>query len=301
MMPSQRTAQCPKRRFPKASNLSPYPLSDPTGRKMRSKECEVPRTALRNGKREGRLLRSGGGTIGGVVELVGRHLRSFFSECVVRECKFTSSLELLTNLLVDNSLAVALAICIPRVPGFSFNAQTPLSNATSSTLPFAFSRTPANFTFPALLNIQIDTHSNVIPMHISKLHTDIYDINTDVKVGEGDLEGGMTIGAKKFQPVSVPVVFSYIAPNASDTTCESSLFLFGPPFSLPPVSLDPRLLWKFFLFYYSFIRPLGFAWLGLGRVCHLVMGLAGGRWARSFGRSVEWDLHFLPRVYFTRE
>jgi len=104
------------------------------------------------------------------------------------------------------------------VPGFSFNAQTPLTNATGSSLPFEISRIPANFTFPALLNIQIDTHSNVIPMHISKLHTDIYDVNTDVKVGEGDIPGGMTIAAKKFQPVTLPVVFTYAAVNASDTT-----------------------------------------------------------------------------------
>lgn len=115
-------------------------------------------------------------------------------------------------------LAVVLAITLPRVPGFSFNGQTPLSNATHSDLPFEFSRTPANFTFPALLNIQMDTHSNVISMHVSKLHADIYDLSTDVKVGEGDIPSGITIGAKLFQPVSVPVVFTYVATNSSDQT-----------------------------------------------------------------------------------
>lgn len=116
------------------------------------------------------------------------------------------------------ALAVVLAITIPRVPGFSFNAQTPLSNDTHSQGPFEFQRTPANFSFPALLNLQLDTHSNVIPLHLTKLHADIFDLGTDVKVGQGDIPNGMTIGPNKFQPVTVPVVFSYVAVNTSDQT-----------------------------------------------------------------------------------
>jgi hypothetical protein len=96
-----------------------------------------------------------------------------------------------------------------------------LSNNNHSSTPIQFSRVPANFTFPAILNIQIDTSGNVIPLHINSLHAEVYDLNTDVQVGEGDIaKGGMTIGAKEYKDVGVPVVFSYVATNDSDQTCE---------------------------------------------------------------------------------
>lgn len=114
-------------------------------------------------------------------------------------------------------IGIVLAITLPRVPGFSFNAEKPLTNSTASTLPTEFSRDPANFTFPALINIQIDTSSNIIPLTIKHIHADVFDLDTDVKIGSGDY-GKLTIPAKAFKPLSVEVLFNYIAPNDTDTT-----------------------------------------------------------------------------------
>ena len=55
----------------------------------------------------------------------------------------------------------------------------------------------------------------------------MYDLNTDVLVGAGDLpKGGITIGANQFKDISVPVVFTYVATNDTDQTCEFC-FVFG--------------------------------------------------------------------------
>ncbi|GJE92613.1 hypothetical protein PsYK624_087680 [Phanerochaete sordida] len=118
------------------------------------------------------------------------------------------------------AVGIVLVFVIPRVPDFQINQQDPLQTATGSfnkTIPAEFSRAPANFSFPASTDLQIDTHSNFLPLKFESLHADVYDLTTDRQVGTGDL-GSMTFPAKAFTPLSLPLNFSYVASNDSDQT-----------------------------------------------------------------------------------
>lgn len=122
------------------------------------------------------------------------------------------------------SVAVTLIFVLPREPGFQINADVPLTNASSAfnkTIPTEFSRAPANFSFPGAADLRIDTHSNYLPIHLHKLHADVFDMQTNELVGTGDI-ASMTFSAKKFTPLSFPLNFSYIATNDSDQTCKSN-------------------------------------------------------------------------------
>jgi len=109
--------------------------------------------------------------------------------------------------------ASLLLFTIPRVPGFAFNGDTPLSGSGS----VEFSRTPANFSFDTNLNLQIDTHSNFLPLKIDSLHAQVFESDTDNKVAEGDL-GSKTLPAKAFNMVALPVRFNYTGVNDTDQT-----------------------------------------------------------------------------------
>ncbi|CAE6442788.1 unnamed protein product [Rhizoctonia solani] len=114
-------------------------------------------------------------------------------------------------------IGVLLAIFIPRVPGFGFQGDMPLNVTTDGGNP-QFSRIPANFSFDALVSLQVNTNSQVVlPLHFNNIHATIYDVTTSRQVAEGDL-GGYTVPAKAFSQVKVPVKFSYEAGNASDVT-----------------------------------------------------------------------------------
>jgi len=110
-------------------------------------------------------------------------------------------------------IALILAFTIPRVPGFAVNGQTPLSGGSN----VQFSRTPANFSFDTTLNLQIDTHSNFIPLHFNKIHAEVFDSDTDRKVAQGDVSA-QTFPAKAFNTFKFPLTFNYTAFNTSDQT-----------------------------------------------------------------------------------
>ena len=120
------------------------------------------------------------------------------------------------------STGILLAFLIPRVPKFEFNQDTPLSTATGDfnrSIPTRFLVAPANFSFPAYAELQVDTGSNFIPLRFTHLNALIFDLQTSVQVGTGDLYG-VTVPAKKFTKIQVPMNFSYVADNSSDITCK---------------------------------------------------------------------------------
>lgn len=111
---------------------------------------------------------------------------------------------------------------IPRVPGFQFNADRPLTNSSSEfnkTVPTYFNRFPANFSFPGTAQLQLDTGSSYIPVHVRDMRADVYDLQTSMHIATGSVPA-MTLGAKKFIPLLLPLNFSYVATNTSDQTCE---------------------------------------------------------------------------------
>lgn len=78
---------------------------------------------------------------------------------------------------------------------------------------------PANFSFPAYADFEVNTGSNFIPLKITHLNALVFDLDTDNKVGNGDMYG-LSLPAKKFVNLQVPVNFSYVADNRSDITCQ---------------------------------------------------------------------------------
>jgi hypothetical protein len=122
---------------------------------------------------------------------------------------------------------------IPRVPDFQINQQTPIIQASGSfnkSIPVYFNRAPANFSFPAEADLQIDTNSNFLPLAINNLQAQIFDLQTSRQVAAGNL-GKMTFPAKQFSQLSVPLNFSYVATNDSDQTCmcqRHQTFVYSP-------------------------------------------------------------------------
>lgn len=72
--------------------------------------------------------------------------------------------------------------------------------------------------------MQVDTGSNFIPLKITHLNAEVFDLDTDHKVGTGDTYG-LSLAAKKFVNIQVPLNFTYVADNSSDITCNVSFFL----------------------------------------------------------------------------
>ena len=123
-----------------------------------------------------------------------------------------------------------LAFLIPRVPDFQINQDEPLAQATgdfNKSVPVYFNRAPANFSFPAQADLQIDTHSNFLPLTFTKLHAEVFDLETSRQIAVGDL-GHMTFPAKQFTQLSVPLNFSYVASNTSDQTCKWPKIVYRP-------------------------------------------------------------------------
>jgi len=118
---------------------------------------------------------------------------------------------------------ILLAFLIPRVPKLGFSQSSPLSPATgdwNSSIPTQFLSFPANFSFPAFAELQVDTGANFIPLKLTHMNALIYDLQTDAKVGNGDVYD-ITFPAKKFTQIQVPMNFSYTADNSSDLTWAS--------------------------------------------------------------------------------
>lgn len=124
------------------------------------------------------------------------------------------------------SVGITLVFTIPRAPGFQFNQDKPLTNASvafNKTVPTEFSRAPANFSFPASADLQIDTSSNYLPLTFKSIHATIFDLTTLRQVATGDM-GHMTLPAKQQIPIFIPLNFTYVATNDSDATCTFTAF-----------------------------------------------------------------------------
>jgi hypothetical protein len=130
------------------------------------------------------------------------------------------------------SIGIILALVIPRVPNFSINGSTPLTSATgffNQSISAQFSRAPANFTFPANIQLQVDTTSNFLPLVFKHMDAQVYDLDSFRLVGTGHMNR-TKFPAKKFVDIQMPLNFSYVATNDSDLTCQSifSYFFFLP-------------------------------------------------------------------------
>ncbi|QRW06507.1 hypothetical protein RhiLY_05506 [Ceratobasidium sp. AG-Ba] len=114
-------------------------------------------------------------------------------------------------------IGILLAILLPRVPGFGFLGEAPLSAAPDGGNP-VFLRSPANFSFDAFVDLQVNTNSQIVlPLHFNDIKATIYDVTTSRLVATGHL-GGYSVPAKAFSEIKLPVTFSYEASNSSDTT-----------------------------------------------------------------------------------
>ncbi len=119
-----------------------------------------------------------------------------------------------------DSIGIVLAFTIPRVPSFTINNDSPLANATGDwekKVDTYFNRAPANFSFPAFADLEVYTGSNYLPLTFSHVYAEVYDLNTNRQVASGDL-GHKTIPAKTFTQLLLPLNFTYVASNDSDTT-----------------------------------------------------------------------------------
>ncbi|EMD39611.1 hypothetical protein CERSUDRAFT_46114 [Gelatoporia subvermispora B] len=118
------------------------------------------------------------------------------------------------------AVGITLAFTIPRVPSFEVNSNAPLTNASgsfNSSIPTEFSRVPANFSFPAIAQLQADTNSNYLPLDIKNIHASVFDLDTSRQIGFGDT-GHLKLPANAFPLVNIPLNFSYVASNDSDQT-----------------------------------------------------------------------------------
>jgi len=122
-----------------------------------------------------------------------------------------------------------LAFALPRVPSFALDDGAPLINVTTgsfaNSIPFVFSRAPANFTFPAFAQLDLNTQSSYVPIAFTKIAALVYDLETNQQVGTGGLLAEKTVPAKAFPKIELPLNFSYIATNDTDQTCENAFRL----------------------------------------------------------------------------
>ncbi|KAG6337378.1 hypothetical protein ID866_1701 [Astraeus odoratus] len=117
-------------------------------------------------------------------------------------------------------IAITLAITIPRVPALSFDGSSPLTAATGSfneSVPTEFNRSPANFSFPAYAEIQVDTTSNIIPLTFNSIEAQIWYPSTSMQIGTGYF-GKKTLPAKSYPVIEMPLNFTYVATNDTDPT-----------------------------------------------------------------------------------
>ena len=137
---------------------------------------------------------------------------------LIFDCAIVQWLNWLIN--YNNSVGIALGICLPRVPAFSFNSVSPLLNGTAPPETI-FSRSPANFSFAAKLDLKVNTDSNILPLKLKHINAEIFDSNTNERVATGTMSA--TIPGKSIQEIQLPLNFTYLASNDSDTTCKAAL------------------------------------------------------------------------------
>jgi hypothetical protein len=117
-------------------------------------------------------------------------------------------------------IAITLIFVIPRVPDFALNGSNPLTSGTgwyNQSITAQFSRAPANFSFPANIQLQVDTHSNYLPLVFKHLEAQVYDLSSFRVIGSGHMNR-TKLPAKQFIDIQMPLNFSYVATNDSDLT-----------------------------------------------------------------------------------
>ena len=116
-------------------------------------------------------------------------------------------------------IGVTLAVCLPRVPSVSplSNFLSQQSGSWNDSIPTAFSIAPANFSFAAYAGLQISTSSNVIPMSFNSISAQVWDGTTNMQIGTGQY-GKLTIPAKTFYQLQLPLNISYVGSNDTDPT-----------------------------------------------------------------------------------
>lgn len=115
---------------------------------------------------------------------------------------------------------IILAFTIPRVPSFTISENTPLLTATgtwNASMPTSFSRAPANFSFPAYADLEVDATSNFLPLKFTHLNAQVLDLDSNAQVGLGNVYSH-TVPGKVFTRLLLPLNFTYVATNDSDTT-----------------------------------------------------------------------------------
>ncbi|KAI0027935.1 hypothetical protein K488DRAFT_90283 [Vararia minispora EC-137] len=118
------------------------------------------------------------------------------------------------------AIGIVLAFTIPRVPAFLFNSDQPLQAASgwwNGSIPTQFSPSPANFSFPAIVDLQVNTGSNFLPLTFTHVDGIVYDLNSFRQVATGHLNK-TTVPAKTFTTLQMPLNFTYSAVNNSDAT-----------------------------------------------------------------------------------
>ncbi|KAF5362878.1 hypothetical protein D9758_007018 [Tetrapyrgos nigripes] len=142
---------------------------------------------------------------------------------------FTKKMLVIVVFVVCVIVGIILAFTIPRVPSFFLNSDSPFANASTissdfaSSIPIHFERLPANFSFPAYADMEINTDSNYLPLHFNKLSGSVFDSETGKMVATGDMSidgggQGYTIPAKETTRVVLPLNFTYLATNFTDPT-----------------------------------------------------------------------------------
>ena len=69
----------------------------------------------------------------------------------------------------------------------------------------------------------MNTQDNFLSVHFSKIKAKVYDSETDEVVAKGET-GSMTLPAKQYPTVQIPLLFEYSASNDTDTTCTHAIF-----------------------------------------------------------------------------
>ncbi|EJD50892.1 hypothetical protein AURDEDRAFT_112016 [Auricularia subglabra TFB-10046 SS5] len=147
----------------------------------------------------------------------GEH--GFFGGCLTRK----TLVFIIFGLIVVT--VILLAICIPRVPSFAFNSEAPFKpTAPGKDEPSgperyknSFSRTPAGFAFNSWMDLRVNTHQSILPLHFNLLKADVYGANEHKLVATGNMTG-FNLKAKSSIAMLFPLHWEYSAVNTSDLT-----------------------------------------------------------------------------------
>ncbi|KAK0473855.1 hypothetical protein IW261DRAFT_1341940, partial [Armillaria novae-zelandiae] len=117
-------------------------------------------------------------------------------------------------------VSILLAVMVPWVQSVSVNSDNPLANATGdwkNVVPTYFNWSPANLSFPAYADLQLNTASNILLLTFNNIKGYLYDLDTSRQIVTGSI-GHKTMPAKAFPEFLLPLNFSYITSHDLDAT-----------------------------------------------------------------------------------